>query len=233
MGSVRALACLVILAVPALAAPVPMQKVAEDETPRSAVKLLKHRKVQKELKLSAEQRIAIVDGLADIEEAIDKKRMSLIKLPNPNPDIFQKLEKEHQAASEKLLKTTVAKVLTPAQRTRLRQIDRHIRGPEAFTDPSTEKTLSLTDAQKQTIEKAAKRLEERTDSYIAKLGNDDSDNAKEELLKLRKELEKSLVAALTADQSEIWKSMLGEPVTGFDPIELWFAVLEEDDTPLP
>src|SRR5438876_54888 len=130
MGSVRVLACLILVAGVASAAPVPTPpKSANEEAPLTAAKLLKHRKVQKELKLAAEQRIAIVDGLADIDEAIDKKRNALLKAPmanNPNTNVFEKLEKEQQEGHEKVLKTTAAKLLTPAQRTRLNQIDRQI-----------------------------------------------------------------------------------------------------------
>ena len=62
MGSVRALACILIVAGAAYAAPVPaLPKNADDDASLTAVKLLKNRKIQKELKLNAEQRIAIVD----------------------------------------------------------------------------------------------------------------------------------------------------------------------------
>ena len=65
-----------ILLVPALvlliaqsdAAPTPTQPKPDDSVSNTAIKLLKNRKIQKELKMSAEQRVAIFDGLADIEE---------------------------------------------------------------------------------------------------------------------------------------------------------------------
>ncbi|HEY3787988.1 MAG TPA: hypothetical protein VGL71_03995, partial [Urbifossiella sp.] len=133
MGSLRVPACLVLFAGISVAAPVPKPpKTAAEEPPLSAVKLLMLRKVQKELKLSAEQRIAILDGLADLDDDFTKKQMMLLKTPNPTQEPFEKLEKERRESSMKFLKTTTAKVLSPSQRTRLKQIDRQIRGPSVF-----------------------------------------------------------------------------------------------------
>ena len=235
MGSARALACILMVAGAACAAPVPaLPKNADDDASLTAVKLLKNRKIQKELKLNAEQRIAIVDGLADIDESIDKMRTALLKQPNPTPDKFEKLEKESQDAKVKLLKATAAKTLTPGQRSRLKQITRQIHGPESFNDPALQKLLAFTDAQKKAVATFEKQLEEKITSYLSLLGNDDSDNRKEELLKFREESLKTLVAGLAMDQREVWKSLLGEPVKGFDAIELWFTLLEEDDDkPVP
>ena len=235
MGSVRALACILIVAGVACAAPVPvLPKNADDDASPTALKLLKNRKIQKELKLNAEQRIAIVDGLADIDETIDKKRTALLKEPNATPDRFEKLEKDHLDANVKLLKATAAKTLTPSQRSRLKQITRQIHGPESFKDLALQRLLAFTDAQKKAVATFEKQLEEKITSYLSLLGNDDSDNRKEELLKFREESLKSLVAGLAMDQREVWKSLLGEPVKGFDAVELWFALLEEDDDkPVP
>jgi hypothetical protein len=234
MGSVRVLACLLIVGGLGEAAPVPVVKPLDGDPPVGAMKLLKHRNVQKELRLSAEQRIAILDGVADIEESIDKKRQALSKLPNATPDRFEKLEKEHRDASEKFLKTIAAKLLTGPQRLRLQQIDRQIRGPAALTDAGHEKLLRLTDKQKKAVEEALKTINEKTDAYLERLGNDDSDTLKEDLVRLRQDSIKSLTATLTPAQREVWQSLLGEPVKGFSPIEMWFTVLEEnDDTPVP
>ena len=230
MGSIRALACFLILAGAASAAPVPIPpKLADEEAPPAVARLLKHRKVQLELKLTAEQRIAIVDGFADIDEAIDKKREKILKQQNATPDVFEKLEKEHQDANAKLLKTLPGKLLTAAQRSRLKQIHRQIQGPESFTEPSLDKVLAFTDPQKSAIAKFQKNLEEKVEVYLGSLGNDESDNRKDELIKFREESLKSLVAGLAMDQREVWKSLLGEPVKGLDALELWFTLLEEAD----
>jgi len=228
----RTLAALVFCS-PVVAAPVPTVKNADDPVPPSAAKLLKLRKVQKELKLTSEQRIALVDGLADIDEAIDKKREKLLKQPNLTADVFDKLEKEHQEQSAKFLSSAAAKVLSADLRNRLKQMDRQIRGPEAFTDPAVQKMLVLTDAQKKAIEKGRRDLDEKVQTYLGSLGNDDSDNAKEEVVKFRQEQMKSIVAGLTAEQRVLWTALLGDPVKGFDPADLWFTLIEEEDIVAP
>lgn len=227
------IAALLAFAAPVLAAPVPAVKIADDPVPKSAARLLAHRQVQKALKLSGDQRIAIVDGLADIDEEMEKKRDKLLKMPNVTPDVFDKLETETREKHEKFLIGAAARQLTPDLRNRLKQIDRQIRGPEAFSDPAVQKLLALTDAQKKAIEKAAKEREEKIVTYVNQGGNDDADNAKEELLKCRTEQMKTLTASLSAEQRVIWNSLLGEPVKGVEPVELWLllVVLEEPITP--
>jgi len=229
MGSVRSWAFVAIIAGVVAAAPVPPVKPADGESPQSAVKLLKHRKVQKELRLSSDQRIAILDGIADIEEMIDKKRLALSKMPNATPDRFEKLEKEHRETTEKFFRSSTAKLLTPTQRLRLEQIDRQIRGPLAFADAGLKKLLRLNDKQLKSVEDAVKAIEEKIDSYAERMGNDDSDSVKEELVKLRQESLKSLTALLSAEQREVWQSLSGEAVKGFDTVEMWFTLIDENE----
>jgi hypothetical protein len=232
MTALRLLAVLAVLS-PAAAAPVPSSKSNEEPATKSATKLLLQRKVQKELKLSAEQRIGLVDGLADIDDEIDKKRNKLLRNPNLTPDVFDKLEEERHEKSEKFLLGTVGKY-APETRRRLNQINRQVRPLESFSNPDVPKTLALTDAQKKTVEKSAKELEEKITTYLNLVGNDNSDNAKEELLTFRTEQTKALVAGLTAEQKVLWTSLLGEPVKGLDLLDLWFHLLEnEPDEPMP
>lgn len=217
---------LLLLVAPLAAAPVPAAKNTDDPVPKSAARLLAHRRIQKELKLTGDHRIAIVDGLADIEEELDRRREKLLRMPNPAEDVFDKLETEAREKHEKFLSGVAAKSLNAELRNRLKQIDRQIRGTGAFSDPEVQKHLALTDAQKKSVEKAAKELEERIESYLNQLGNDDSDNAKEAVLKLRQEQLKSLAGTFTAEQRTIWTSLLGEPLKGLDPVEFWFHLLE-------
>src|SRR5262249_4048812 len=155
-------AALALLTAPlALAAPVPAPK-GDDTVPLSAAKLLRHRKVQKELKMTADQRITLIDGLEDLSEAHDKVIEGLLKMPNVPDELLEKAEQNHRKAVEKLLGETAEKTLNSGQRTRLRQVEWHLRGPAAFTDPRVEKGLQLTDDQK----KAAAALAERQQGMV-------------------------------------------------------------------
>ena len=233
MKSFRAFAVLLLTSA-VQAAPVPVAKSTDEPVAKSAAMLLQNRKIQKELKLTGDQRIAIVDGVADIDEAIEKRRAKLVLMPNPTADIFDKLDAEWHGQIEKFLISASGKLLSADARNRLKQMDRQIRGIEALSDPAVQKVLALTDPQKKALEKAVKDQEEKITTYLMHLGNDNADNAKEELLTFRKEQMKSLVAGFTEEQRVLWTSLLGEPVKGFDPIPMWFTLLEtEDDKPIP
>src|SRR5262245_2027927 len=86
------------------AAPVPMGKAPDEPVTPAAAKLLKYRKVQKELKMTAEQRVNLLDGLEDIEEDFEKQITALEKMPNAPDEAFDKLEKERMKSIEKLVK---------------------------------------------------------------------------------------------------------------------------------
>jgi hypothetical protein len=209
----------------------PSAKPAEDTVSLSAARLLPFRKIQRELKLTPAQRIAIVDGLEDISEAIEKKREKLLRDPNPTPDIFEKLEEEQKKEIERFLKTATTSILTPESRFRLRQINARIRGFEVMLDPAVKKLLTLTDAQKKRIEMAVAEQEEKIEAYLNLMGNDSADNLKEELLKFRAEQTKAIESGFSAEQKMLWASLQGEPVKGFEVLEMWITLIEQEDEP--
>lgn len=213
---------------PAYAAPVPAPKPVDDSVSASAAALLEHRKAQKELKLSAEQRIVILDGLADIEEEHSDRLNELSRRPDANEQDFDKAEKRRQKEVDTLLANTAAKTLTAAQRTRLQQIDYHVRGVYAFTDPRVEEKLKLTDAQKKAAKDASERVVGELEGYFDR-GDEGGVNRKTEVFDFRKARLKELVATLTADQKAAWEALLGTAPTGFDADELWLKIEEEKD----
>jgi hypothetical protein len=212
------------------AAPVPKAPKADDPLPSSALRLLWERQVQKELKMSAEQRIVFLDGLADLQEAYVKKLDDLENMPNPPDDAFGKFEREHRDGVMKLL-SDVVKDMTDAQRSRLRQLDWRLRGAAAFTDPRVEKSLQLTDAQKRTASEQAERLTKELSRYFSGQIDGDVTKARGDLLALRKETLKQMDAALTAEQKTAWTAMLGDEPTGFKADELWLR-LESEPPPV-
>lgn len=221
-----------LFAVPCTAAPVPAgPKPAEDAVPYAAAKLLQHRKVQKELKMTAEQRINLHDALEDIEDDYLTRIEALDKLPNVPDDAFEKLDSHRSKLVEKQLTATAEKDLTAPQKFRLRQVDRQLRGPAAFAAPDVQKALQLTEAQKKAAAELKERAEVIADRYVNALGNGDEEvKVKEEVAAFRKDETAKFVAGLTADQRDQWKRLLGDPVKGFDLEAFWFRVVEEDDT---
>jgi hypothetical protein len=211
------------------AAPVPAQPKPDDSVSSSATKLLQYRKIQKELKMTAEQRVVIYDELADIDEEYDKKTDQLARMPNPPEEAFEKLEKERQKATEKVLTKVAEKNLTAVQRGRLRQLDWRLRGAAAFTDPQVEKKLQLTDAQKKKASDIAEQLAGEVNRYIENQGDDGDDKRKADLFSFRKERLKEMLDTLTADQKTTWTDMLGEAPTGFVVDDLWLKVEQDAD----
>lgn len=214
------------------AAPVPAGPKVDDTPAASAVKLLEHRKVQKELKMTAEQRIALVDGLADLDEEHEKKLDALVVPPNGGDEQFEKLDREHRKAVDKFLTDTVTKSLTAAQRKRLQQLDWHVRGVAAFTDPRVAKLLQLTEAQQKKAAELAERQKGAADRFFDDPNNEDEAKRKANLFASRKDFQKQMEDALTADQKAGWKALLGDAPTVFAATDLWFKI-EEDSDPVP
>jgi hypothetical protein len=220
---------LLLVTAGASAAPVPAGPKADDAVPYPTAKLLKYRQVQKELRMTAEQRINLHDALEDIEEEYEKRLLALDKLPNVPDEAFQKVEKDRLKALEKLLTTTGEKVLTPVQRARLRQVGRQVSGPAAFADPQVQKALQLGDDEKKAAAALAEQAEAKADLYLTHLGDDDEDKVKAEVVAFRKESVKQFTGLLTAERRDAWKALLGEPVQGFDADALWLRLVEEED----
>jgi hypothetical protein len=216
-----------LLASLASAAPVPPAP-KDDSAPSSAVRLVEHRHVQKELKMSAEQRLAVLDGLGDLAEEVEKKFEALARMPNPPDDAFEKVMRDHRKGADRLL-AEAAEKLTDAQRKRLRQIDWRVRGVAAFADPQVQKLLQLTDAQRKTASELAGRLKNELDRFLE--GQIDGDEAKgrADLFSVRKDVLKQMEAALTVEQKTAWTAMLGAEPTGFKVEELWLRVEEDAD----
>ena len=229
----------VLFGAPLLAAPVPPAPRADDALAPSAVRLLQHRKVQKELKMTAEQRLAILDGLADLGEEHDKKVEAVAQMQNTPDDAFDKLDKEHKKGVDKLLGDAAAKSLGAPQRKRLQQLDWQVRGVAAFADPVVEKTLRLTDAQKKKAAELVGRQKSVADDFLdgggpipggGNGGGDDDAKRKTELFAKRKEFLKQMEDALTADQKAGWTTLLGTAPTGIAIDDLWLKI-EEDAEP--
>ncbi|MFM8271839.1 MAG: hypothetical protein ACKODX_05835 [Gemmata sp.] len=218
---------------PLVAAPVPVAPKADDSVSAPAVRLLQERKVQKELKMSADQRIVVLDGIADLEEEFQKKIEELSRQPKAPEDAFDRLDKELKTKTEKLLGDTATKGLSAAQRKRLGQLDLRIRGVAAFGDEKVVRALQLTDKQKKTAADLAERQKNSAAGYFDNPGNEDDAKRKADLFKARKDFLKQMEDALTADQKAAWALLLGDGPTGFAADDLWLKIEEDADLALP
>lgn len=219
-----------LLAGPLAAAPVPAgPKQPDDPIPLATARFLKYRKVQKELKMTAEQRIELLDALEDIQEDYEKRLLALDKMPNTPDEAYEKLDQDRAKAVEKLLTGAADKQLTVAQRGRLRQLGWQVLGPEAFADPGLQKQLQFTDAQKEAVEDLVGRVDAQVRRYLDALGGDGEDKVRAEVVEFRKAEVKKFAGAMTANQRDAWKVLAGEPAKGFDADELWLKVIEDEE----
>ena len=82
-------------------------------------------------------------------------------------------------------------------------------GRVASFDSVVVKELRLRDDQIKAAGELVKRLEVKIDRYLNQLGNDDSDNLKNELLTFRKDALTTLDRLLTEEQRTSWKAAVG------------------------
>lgn len=179
--------------------------------------------------MTAEQRIILIDRIADIEEEYDKKLADLFQIPDFPLELFEKVLHEHQTTLERVYTDSVQS-LTAAQRQRLRQIDWHLRGAAALTDPLVQEKLQFTAAQKKNAEEIAEHIRGDFKRYVDRREIERT-SAKVDLFAVRKDRLKAAERWLTDEQRAAWKKLLGPPPTAFNVDEMWLFIqeLESDD----
>jgi Spy/CpxP family protein refolding chaperone len=158
--------------------------------------------VQKEIKVTDEQRDKLKDAMTKVRE--DHKD-DFAKFRDLSDEEKQKLMKTFNDETDKAL----GKVLDDKQMKRLRQIGLQQQGARAFQNPEVQGKLKLTNDQKEKI----KTLNEEAIQKMRDLfqgGGDREENAKK-FAELRKDTMEKVTGVLTDDQKKTWKEMTGEP----------------------
>jgi RNA polymerase sigma factor (sigma-70 family) len=144
----------------AVAAPA-LKPEAKPEVPATAIDLLRHRKVLKELKCTPEQRVAIEDHYDEqAEKAPAPVALQIEVAPGQpiDPAAIQKKHDEQMKARRDAMteetRKVVDKILKDEQFKRLKQIELQVRGAAAFQDEKIAEELKLTDAQKKVVAEA-------------------------------------------------------------------------------
>jgi len=167
--------------------------------------LLQNQSVQKELKLTDDQK----KKLATInKEFREKHKDDYAKLFNQDTDPKERGELSDKLNHEQM--ELVKPVLTDDQHKRFHQIQLQVRGAGAFSDPKVQKALKLTDDQKdkiKTIEDDARQ--EMRDIFQNAAG--DREAAGKKFASLRKETMEKASNVLTDEQKKTWKDMTGKP----------------------
>lgn len=191
----------------ASAAPVPpVKNETKVEVPGSAYNLLRERKVLRELKCTAEQRMQIEDALDALAEARPRIAVDLAPIANTPNDIRPALElhlaKLTQVAEGEA--TAIgAKYLTRPQLVRLRQIGLQTGGLMTFADDKVADELKLDDEQRKGVRRAINEAitpPPGTPPFVAPPPK-----------KIAAALE-TVMAILTKEQTAVWNAMIGEKI---------------------
>src|SRR5262245_5462302 len=183
------------------------------------VMLIQNQSVQKELKLTDDQVQKIKDTTQSINEKFRDERAGLRNLQgDERREKGQELGKKIAAETNQAL----AGILKPEQSKRLKEITLQRDGPRAFNTEEVQKSLKLTDEQKDKIktinEDAAKDMREIFPQGGRRGagggGVADANAFKESMNKMaaiNKETMDKISSVLTDDQKKAWKEMTGAP----------------------
>lgn len=168
--------------------------------------LLMMPEVQKELNLSEQQ-------LQQIQQLMTQQREQMQPLMqqmrNATPEQRQKLMEQVMQKWDEAL----GKVLQPSQKARLRELQLQAQGPSALARPDVAKELNLSEEQRKKIgDILAQYGQKQMQLWQQGRGpNVDRQALMQEVQQLRQQMDKELLAVLTAQQQEQWKKMHGKP----------------------
>jgi Spy/CpxP family protein refolding chaperone len=165
--------------------------------------LLQNPDVQKELKITDDQKEKLTKISADIRE---KHKDDLAKARDLSQEDRAKLMKEISDESSK----AYSEVLSADQMKRYKQIQLQQRGAGAFSDPEVQQTLKLTDDQKSKLKTINEDSRKEMQEAFQSAQGGDRQAAQKKIQTLRKDTMDKASAVLTDDQKKAWKDMTGE-----------------------
>jgi Spy/CpxP family protein refolding chaperone len=168
--------------------------------------------VQKDLKLSDEQIGKVRDTLTELRE---KHADDFTALRDASPE-------DRPAKAAALAKTTndeVKKALSfsDEQSKRFDQIGLQARGAQAFSDPTVQAKLKLTDDQKGKLREIAEAARQGGGggggfANLKNASDEEKTAARKKMVEARQENLNKVLAVLTDDQKKEWKEMTGETI---------------------
>ncbi len=173
--------------------------------PQGGPTLLLNKSVQDELKLTDDQKA----GLKKVQETM------MTAMGKAREEAGMDREKMMEAMKTVNEETTkeIAKIeLTAPQAKRFKEIQLQQKGLQAYNDPEVQKTLALTDKQKDEIKDIVENLAKDSKEIREAAGNDRT-KMRETFTKiqaLNKEAKEKVVALLTTDQKTAWVALAGD-----------------------
>jgi len=179
-----------------------------------ALMLLRNEEVQLELQLSPQQKEALEkmaqQSRPERPEGSDFREMD----EDQRREFFEKMRAEQEERVTEM-KQQLEEVLLPNQTQRLNQIALQVRGVQALSDPEVAKKLNVTEEQTKELEQVRESLrtemQEKMRSLFSNRDRDSGGDMREELGKMREEMEGKILAVLTPAQQKQFEEMKGEP----------------------
>lgn len=182
----------------------------------SIERLLQIEEVQIEIELMPDQEEAIKKlkedsprrGFPDGFDPRDRSPENREKMQ----EVFAKMQKEREEASEKT-REKLKEILLPPQMKRLEQIAIQLQGVAALMTPKVADALKLTESQKAEMKETSDKAREEMGSKMREMFSNGGDRSKiqESMAEARKEIEESIMGALSSDQKKEFEEMKGEP----------------------
>lgn len=168
--------------------------------------LLMMPEVQKELNITEQQMQQIQQLMIQQREQMQPLMQ---QMRDATPEQRQKLMEQAMQKWDEAL----GKVLQPAQRARLRELQLQAQGASALARPDVAKELNLSEEQRKKIgDILAQYGQKQMQLWQQGRGpNVDRQAMMQQMQQLRQQMDKELLAVLTAQQQEQWKKMLGKP----------------------
>jgi hypothetical protein len=171
--------------------------------------LLRNSGVQKEIKLTDDQKKELKKALAAGAEDMKKAREAF---QDGDREEGQKFMKKANEANEKAV-AKFKKGLKEPQLKRLNQIELQTAGIRGLAKEDVQKKLKLTDKQKEDIKESVKEVSDDAQELFRGIGRDFKKipEVMKKVTKLNKDATAKIVKGFSDDQKKTWKELTGEP----------------------
>lgn len=184
--------------------------------------LLRAEKVQKELKLSDEQKTKLQELSERIRSQFRERFSGTDNLSQEERrKRFEEIRQQMQADSQRRLEAMrkeIATILQPEQLKRWRQIELQQEGPTALLRPEVAESVGVTEDQKTKIEEINKETQDKLQSLFQDIRGGDPQTREERMSQLREKAKKvrtegdgKAMALLNPEQKKKLVEMMGEP----------------------
>jgi Spy/CpxP family protein refolding chaperone len=187
--------------------------------PGSLVELTRLEEVQKELKLTDDQKEKLKTLAEDVRTKVRAAMSELRDVPPEELKAKQsEFEKKAAEASQKAEKQ-MAEILKPEQLARLKEIGLQAAGPAALLKPEVAKDLGLSDEQRDNVKKIFGEAREQRQKLLASMRDLEPEErmqkmgeTREKMNQIQKETGEKAMKVLTAEQRDKFEKMKGKKI---------------------